>query len=60
MSSKRRLRRKACKGKVRHATIDAGQAAIAALNRQRGWQGRMNAYHCRWCGGVHIGHAGGR
>lgn len=47
MSSKRAIRRRACTGKKRHATLaDAAQMA----------GGGMMAYRCQFCGGFHIGH----
>ena len=57
MSSKRALRRKACDGKVRHADAAAAMLARAGLNRNKGYQGTMNIYRCRFCRGYHIGHA---
>lgn len=30
--------------------------ALAMLNRSKGYQGRMSAYRCRFCGGFHFGH----
>ena len=48
---KRRIRRKACKAKVRHATH---YQAIAAI-RQPGYDG-CRVYRCQFCGGYHIGH----
>lgn len=59
MSSKRRLRRKSCEGKIRHVDAGAAQAALTALVRNKGWQGPMNPYKCRFCGGWHIGHSRG-
>lgn len=59
MSSKRRIRRKACKGKIRHADAASAWSALSALNRNKGYQGPMNAYACRFCGGWHIGHSRG-
>lgn len=56
MSSKRAIRRKSCDGKVRHADSAAAAHAIYLLNRTNGYQGPMNAYRCRFCGGYHIGH----
>lgn len=54
MASKRRLRRKACTGKVRYETAQAAQhAATAACRRAHAW---IVAYGCRFCGGHHIGH----
>jgi hypothetical protein len=50
MASKRRIRRRACKRKVRYPAHDAAQAAIRAQNLR----GRM-PYPCRWCGGWHVG-----
>lgn len=57
MSSKRRIRRNACTGKVRHATAADGAKAIYDLNRGQGYRGRMNCYRCQFCKGYHIGHA---
>lgn len=57
MSSKRAQRRKACTGKVRHATQEAAIAALKVLTRQKGWQGYMAPYRCKFCGGFHFGHA---
>jgi rubrerythrin len=56
MSSKRAIRRKACKGKARHADRHTAAAALFALNRNKGYQGPMNVYSCKFCGGWHIGH----
>lgn len=60
MSSKRRIRRKACKGKQRFETLDAAWTACRSVVRQgrkRGTDpGSMNAYGCRFCGGFHFGH----
>lgn len=56
MSSKRRIRRKSCTGKVRHESAAAGWAAINSLHRTRGDQGRMTAYRCQFCKGWHVGH----
>lgn len=54
MSSKRRLRRKGCGTKVRHASLENARCA-AALARKRG-EKSIHAYGCRFCGGFHIGH----
>lgn len=51
MASKRRIRRKACDGKKKHASLGA---AIGFNKRFKG--GGMNAYHCRFCGCYHVGH----
>lgn len=59
MSSKRAIRRKACKGKVRHADQAAAHGALRALNQDKGYQGPMNPYRCPFCGGWHIGHSPG-
>ena len=57
MASKRRIRRRSCQSKVRHATPDAAQGAIRRLHAQKGYQGRLDAYRCRFCGGFHVGHS---
>ncbi len=60
VASKRRLRRKACDGKIRHATIQDAKRTIYELNRKDAingqHRGRMNAYYCKFCAGVHVGH----
>lgn len=56
MSSKRALRRKQCKGKVRHETE---AYALIALRNTRSI-GNLSAYSCRFCGGWHIGHTPGK
>jgi hypothetical protein len=56
MASKRRLRRNACKGKVRHANRENAMKAIWAA-RYRDW---MNPYRCTFCGCWHVGRANTR
>lgn len=59
MSSKRAIRRRSCKGKVRHASHE--HAVIALVKTVRGGaNGHMSAYRCRFCGGWHIGHTPGQ
>ena len=58
MSSKRRLRRKQCEGKVRHPDRDAALAHIFSLVRKGKARGLMSPYKCRWCGAWHMGHKG--
>ena len=60
MSSKRRIRRNACRTKVRHADQASARRAIWSLRQAYGDAplGFMNAYRCQFCGGWHIGHAG--
>lgn len=53
MASKRRLRRNACTGKVRHANI-AGAYAHARELKKRGEI--VRPYYCKFCGGCHVGH----
>jgi hypothetical protein len=57
VSSKRRLRRKACHGKVRY---DARSTAAAAAKTTTGGRHWLHAYHCPHCTGWHIGHPTGR
>lgn len=60
MASKRRIRRKSCTGKLRHATPAEGQAHITQLHRRFGYS-LMDVYRCRFCSGYHVGHSkGGR
>lgn len=55
MSSKRRIRRSACLGKMRYTSQDDAQAAMNALHR-KGYQGYMTPYRCEFCSGYHFGH----
>ncbi len=55
MSSKRRIRRRSCEGKIPYATSEAAKTAIYAQRHK--WTARMNAYPCPFCGQYHIGHA---
>ncbi len=57
MSSKRRIRRKSCKGKVRHESAQHAWAHVRALRKRD--DDRMNTYHCQFCGGWHVGHTPG-
>ena len=71
MSSKRRLRRKACQWKVRHSTEDEAQTELERIKQQRRRQegarrrqtgigsmgGRwLQVYKCGFCSGFHVGH----
>ncbi len=66
MSSKRAIRRKACAGKIRHATQAHANAHLGSLvhrirrvtPKKTGIDsgGYVNAYACRWCNGWHVGH----
>ena len=55
MSSKRRIRRRSCEGKIPYATSETAKTAIYAQPHK--WTARMNAYPCSFCGQHHIGHA---
>lgn len=55
MSSKRRLRRKACQGKQRYNKHE--QAAFAAHRVRQSTGEHIHAYLCPHCNGYHIGHA---
>lgn len=54
MSSKRRIRRKQCEGKVRHASRDAAITAVRQMARRRDVY--LVPYRCQFCKGWHIGH----
>jgi rubrerythrin len=57
MSSRRRLRRRACQGKVQHATREAAHVEIRRIARTK-WAYRpgLQAYRCPFCGHFHVGH----
>ena len=56
MSSKRRIRRNACDGKVRYETAEEAWRRITDMKWERTWNPRLVAYHCQFCGGYHVGH----
>ena len=56
MSSKRRIRRTVCTGKVRYASLGNAMAAMNGLHHRKGYQGFMTSYWCESCGGYHFGH----
>jgi len=58
MSSKRHVRRKACTGKIHHATQAAAITAARSLYRATGEH--LTPYRCRFCHRYHIGHAPAR
>ena len=60
MASKRAKRRKACTGKVRHASQGAAVYAARMLRQKNLEMGVLHAYRCQFCGGFHIGHPPGR
>lgn len=57
MSSKRRIRRKSCTGKVRHNSLSQGWAHIRNLVQTKGPQGNLRPYACGFCRFIHVGHA---
>lgn len=59
MSSKRRLRRKSCTGKVRHETHGGALAHIRAIRAMNPGTPRLNPYRCQFCNFFHLGHAPG-
>lgn len=54
MASKRAKRRRGCIGKQRHESASAAYAHKYHLNRKD--DDRIHVYHCRFCGGWHVGH----
>jgi hypothetical protein len=54
MASKRRLRRRACEGKVRHTDLGAAMAHKKALLKKVGGHA-IGAYRCKFCKGWHVG-----
>jgi hypothetical protein len=61
VSSKRRLRRNACKGKQRFNDQDSAMRGVQRLVHAPDFvrkAGRyVNAYRCHHCGGWHVGHS---
>ena len=55
MSSKRRLRRKQCTRKFRHATQRRAVAALISGKRAGIYNDRSHAYLCPLCSGWHVG-----
>lgn len=49
-------RHRSCTGKVKHLDWWTANEAIRDLTRRGRVEGRMNAYHCRFCLTFHIGH----
>lgn len=59
MSSKRRLRRKSCEGKVQHATQGAAHAHVRSLLASQPESGSLGVYKCKWGEHWHVGHRPG-
>lgn len=59
VSSKRRIRRKACKGKIRHPSRAEAQVQMREAIRARRAGGYLNVYPCPFCRGFHVGHKPG-
>lgn len=52
---KRKMRRRACQGKIRHETQHDAERHIASLRRKD--SDKMRVYRCETCAGWHVGHA---
>ena len=59
MSSKRAIRRRSRKGKVRHETEQFARIGLFKTV-QAGAKGLLGVYRCRFCGGWHVGHVPGK
>lgn len=62
MASKRAQRRKQCESKRRHDTEDSAWAAVRGTIRLAAFRENgkgLGVYHCRRCGGWHVGHRPG-
>lgn len=58
---KTRGRGRSCSGKRRHATVAQALAHIERLGETLGAPvERYHPYSCRFCGGFHVGHRGGK
>lgn len=60
VSSKRRIRRKSCAGKVRHDDAATARKALFLTVQGDRVHQPMNVYRCKFCKGYHIGHRGGK
>ena len=58
MASKRRLRRKACEGKQKHATRERAVAHLISLEKSKDATG-LGIYLCKHCHHWHVGHTPG-
>lgn len=58
MASKRRVRRKACEGKIRYNSQEEGEKARNHIFHKKPEIHRtfLNVYRCKFCGYFHIGH----
>lgn len=43
-----------CAGKIRHPDTASAYAQVKSLLKSG--KGRLKSYHCRFCGGWHVGH----
>jgi hypothetical protein len=59
VSSKRRIRRKQCAGKVRHPSRALAEFQRYELVQARLARGPLNVYRCRFCRGFHVGRRSG-
>jgi hypothetical protein len=60
MASKRNVRKKECKSKIRYDNKDLARRSIISL-RKKSFPGdrstnRLAAYKCSFCSGWHVGH----
>lgn len=56
MASKRRLRRNACQGKIRHASMNDAYAHRQSMSKSpNATKEKINVYKCKFCKGWHIG-----
>jgi hypothetical protein len=54
--SKRKSKKKICKGKEKHKSFDVAMNALKAVSKNDHFFRRMNAYQCPFCKEWHIGH----
>lgn len=60
MASKRRIRRKECGDKHRHATRAEAVSHLVSLRKSGRVSGDIHAYRCPWGDHWHVGHSGNR
>jgi len=57
LASKRRIRKKACDGKVKYKTVKDAQSARINMKRFKGEN--LTVYKCKFCRNYHVGHKKG-
>jgi hypothetical protein len=57
MSSKRRIRRNSCDGKVQHKNVEEAKKTLYRMLQQSPIDSYINVYKCKFCKQYHLGKA---